>query len=284
MIDAHHHLWDLAAREHRWLMGGQPWATDAELAGLRRSFRLADFAPLAAASSVTGTVVIQTVAEPWETPDLLALAAGGDPYAAGNQGPGTELPSGGEPAGGHGDELAGAGGLLAGVVGWTDLTAPAVEDAVASLRALPGGSFLSGIRRPVLGGAHLRTPNMCRAARHMLDRGNHAPRSQMADIADSRKRRDTDQRFTGAADASAFVRRHQDAFALAASGSPSSRSTWRPTAPHNYALPHCCQNARIRKAHAAPLFQSRCCTMLMTFPSGARTKNRRTPHGSVVIG
>jgi hypothetical protein len=93
MIDAHHHLWDLAAREHRWLMGGQPWATDAELARLRRSFRLGDLAPLAVASGVTGAVVIQTVAEPWETPDLLALAAGGDPYAAGNQGPATELPS-----------------------------------------------------------------------------------------------------------------------------------------------------------------------------------------------
>ena len=33
-----------------------------------------------------------------------------------------------------------------------------------------------------------------------------------------------------------------------------------------------------------PLFQSRWCAMLMTLPSGARTKNRRTPHGSVVIG
>ena len=31
-------------------------------------------------------------------------------------------------------------------------------------------------------------------------------------------------------------------------------------------------------------FQSRWFTMLMTLPSGARTKNRRTPHGSVVIG
>jgi predicted TIM-barrel fold metal-dependent hydrolase len=32
VIDAHHHLWDLAAREHRWLMGGQLGATDDELA------------------------------------------------------------------------------------------------------------------------------------------------------------------------------------------------------------------------------------------------------------
>lgn len=119
VIDAHHHLWDLAAREHRWLMGGQPWASDDELARLRRSFTLADLAPLAAAAGVTGTVVIQTVTEPWETPDLLALA----------------------------------GGLLAGVVGWTDLTAPAVADAAAGLRELPGGEFLRGIRHPLLGEA-----------------------------------------------------------------------------------------------------------------------------------
>ena len=33
-----------------------------------------------------------------------------------------------------------------------------------------------------------------------------------------------------------------------------------------------------------PLFQSRWFTMLITLPSGARTKNRRTPHGSVVMG
>jgi L-fuconolactonase len=125
VIDAHHHLWDLGAREHRWLMGGQSWASDDELARLRRSFTLADLAPLAAATGVTGTVVIQTVTEPWETPDLLALASGRD-------------------------EPRGAAGLLAGVVGWTDLTAPGVAGAVAGLRALPGGQFLRGIRHPVL--------------------------------------------------------------------------------------------------------------------------------------
>jgi len=136
VIDAHHHLWDLAAREHRWLMGGQVWATDDELARLRRSFTLADLASLTAEAGVTGTVVIQTAAEPWETPDLLALAAGRDPYAASSR------------AGG--DEPAAAGGLLAGVVGWIDLATPAVADAVARLRALPGGKFLCGIRHPVL--------------------------------------------------------------------------------------------------------------------------------------
>jgi L-fucono-1,5-lactonase len=135
VIDAHHHLWNVTAREHRWLMGGQSWASDEELARLRRSFGLADLAALAAASGVTGTVVIQTVDEPWETPDLLTLAAGGDPY------------------GGGGARVAGAGpagGLLAGVVGWTDLTAPDVAEAVAGLRAQQGGAFLCGIRHPVL--------------------------------------------------------------------------------------------------------------------------------------
>ena len=151
MIDAHHHLWDLAAREHRWLMGAQAWASDDELARLRRSFTLADLAPLAAEAGVTGTVVIQTAAEPWETPDLLALAAGRDPYA------------------GDGDGLAAAGGLLAGVVGWIDLAAPSVADAVAGLRAQPGGEFLCGIRHPVLA-----EPDPGWLARPAVLRGLHA--------------------------------------------------------------------------------------------------------------
>jgi L-fuconolactonase len=127
VIDAHHHLWDIAAREHRWLSGDQPWASGDELARLRRSFTLTDLAPLAAECGVTGTVVIQTVTESWETPDLLALAAGLDPYGA-----------------------TGPVGLLTGVVGWTDLADPAVADALARLRSLLGGTFLCGIRHPLL--------------------------------------------------------------------------------------------------------------------------------------
>jgi predicted TIM-barrel fold metal-dependent hydrolase len=151
VIDAHHHLWDVSAREHRWLMGGQSWASDEELTRLRRSFGLADLAPLAAASGVTGTVVIQTVAEPWETPDLLTLAAGGDPYGGGFSGGGGSSGGGGFSGGGGSFARAGSfGGLLAGVVGWTDLTAPDVAEAVAGLRARPDGAFLRGIRHPVL--------------------------------------------------------------------------------------------------------------------------------------
>jgi len=158
VIDAHHHVWDLAAREHRWLMGGQAWAGDDELARLRRSFTLADLAPLAAAAGMTGTVVIQTVAEPWETADLLALAAGRNPYQ-------TE----GKPRG-----PAREGRLLAGVVGWTDLTAPAVADAVAGLRELPGGELLRGIRHPVLAEADpgwLARPAVLRGLRALAAAG-----------------------------------------------------------------------------------------------------------------
>ena len=138
-------------------MGGQPWASDDELARLRRSFTLADLAPLAAAAGITGTVVIQTVAEPWETPDLLALAVGRDPYQA------EEEPC--EPAEAGGARRAPAGGLLAGVAGWTDLAAPAVADVVAGLRELPGGELLCGIRHPVLVEADpgwLAQPGGCR--------------------------------------------------------------------------------------------------------------------------
>jgi L-fuconolactonase len=112
IIDAHHHVWDPAVR-------GQPWLhTDEALAPLRRKFAATDLAGVAAAAGVTSTVVVQTVSEPTETPELLALAR--------------------------------TGPLAAAVVGWTDLTQPGVGDAISDLRAAPGGEFLAGIRHPLL--------------------------------------------------------------------------------------------------------------------------------------
>ncbi|HXW46667.1 MAG TPA: amidohydrolase family protein [Streptosporangiaceae bacterium] len=112
IVDSHQHVWDVS--EHP-----QPWLdSDPALAPLRRRFSIADLAPLAAASGVSATVVVQTLTDPVETPELLALAAA-------------------EP-------------LVQAVVGWADLTAPGVADTLASLRALPGGQFLSGIRHPLL--------------------------------------------------------------------------------------------------------------------------------------
>src|SRR5580692_5512545 len=98
IVDAHHHLWDLRVRD-------QDWITGPALAPLRRNFLLGDYRPLARASGVAASVVVQTVTVPGETPELLALAAASD--------------------------------LIAGVVGWTDLTAPGVADRLAALAEMP---------------------------------------------------------------------------------------------------------------------------------------------------
>jgi L-fuconolactonase len=109
-IDAHHHLWDLSVRP-------QPW-TDG-LPVLRRSFGLDDLLPSLRRHAIDGTVLVQTVVEAAETPEMLALAAGSE--------------------------------QVLGVVGWVDLTAPGPEVAaeLSRLRALPGGDRLVGIRHQV---------------------------------------------------------------------------------------------------------------------------------------
>ncbi|MFJ2770344.1 amidohydrolase family protein [Streptomyces sp. NPDC087300] len=112
LVDAHHHVWDLSVRDQEWITGD-------ELAPVRRNFSLADLAPEARAAGVTATILVQTVTVPEETPEFLALAADSD--------------------------------LVAGVVGWTDLTRPDVADTLAALRELPGGQHLVGIRHQVQG-------------------------------------------------------------------------------------------------------------------------------------
>jgi L-fuconolactonase len=111
MVDAHHHVWDLAAHAQPWLElpGHEP---------LLRNYSEADLRPLASAAGVVATVVVQTVIDPSETPELLAVAAASD--------------------------------LIAGVVGWTDLQSPDVGDLLAALQERPGGRLLRGIRHPVL--------------------------------------------------------------------------------------------------------------------------------------
>jgi L-fuconolactonase len=111
IVDAHHHVWDLSVRD-------QPYLAQPELAPLRRNFVLADLEPEAAAQGVTATVLVQTVSEPDETPEMLALAAAGD--------------------------------LVAGVVGWVDLEASGAAEAIGALRQRPGGGLLAGIRHPLL--------------------------------------------------------------------------------------------------------------------------------------
>ena len=109
IVDAHHHLWDLGVRDQDWIT--------AALAPLRRDFLLGDYQLLTGQNGVGASVVVQTVTAPGETPELLALAAASD--------------------------------LIAGVVGWADLTGPGLTDRIAELTALPGGDKLVGLRHQV---------------------------------------------------------------------------------------------------------------------------------------
>ncbi|MEV0738579.1 amidohydrolase family protein [Streptomyces sp. NPDC050549] len=111
-VDAHHHVWDLSVRD-------QDWITGPELQQIRRDFTVADLEPEARAAGVDRTVLVQTVTVAEETPEFLALADTHD--------------------------------LVAGVVGWTDLTRPDIADELARLRELPGGQYLKGIRHQVQG-------------------------------------------------------------------------------------------------------------------------------------
>jgi len=95
----------------------QDWITGAALAPLRRDFLLGDYESLAGQNGVGASVVVQTITVPGETPELLALAATSD--------------------------------LIAGVVGWADLTGPRLTDRIAELTARPGGDKLVGLRHQV---------------------------------------------------------------------------------------------------------------------------------------
>jgi L-fucono-1,5-lactonase len=107
VVDAHHHLWDPARRAY-------PWMAADPLAPLRRPFTVDDLRA-ATGGRVTRTVLVQTVSDRLETAEFLATAAASD-------------------------------GLIAGVVGWVDLTAPDVAEQIARLRAGSGGELLVGVR------------------------------------------------------------------------------------------------------------------------------------------
>lgn len=105
------------AHHHVWDLSVRDQDWIPQQSPLRRDFTPADLTPLAAAAGVTRTVLVQTITVPEETPEFLALAAAHD--------------------------------LIAGVVGWTDLTRPDIADELARLRELPGGAWLKGIRHQV---------------------------------------------------------------------------------------------------------------------------------------
>jgi L-fuconolactonase len=135
VIDAHQHVWDLSVRD-------QDWITGEAMAPIRRSFTVDDLRPAALAAGVTATVLVQTVTLAAETPEMLALAA--------------------------------ADTLIAGVVGWTDLTSSAVADELARLATGPRGDYLVGIRHQVQSEPDpdwLRRPDVIRGLRAVAAAG-----------------------------------------------------------------------------------------------------------------
>jgi len=64
-VDAHHHVWDLSARDQEWTR---------QFPLLHRSFGLDDLRPLLSQSAIRATVVVQTLNVAEETTELLSLA------------------------------------------------------------------------------------------------------------------------------------------------------------------------------------------------------------------
>jgi L-fuconolactonase len=103
IIDAHQHFWRLGQNDCSW--------PPPELRVIHRDFEPKDLLPLAAAASVTGTVLVQSQPSERDTDYLLALA--------------DRTP------------------LVKAVVGWTDLLAP---DAPARIAALAAHPKMRGLR------------------------------------------------------------------------------------------------------------------------------------------
>lgn len=99
------------AHHHLWDPTRRTYDWMAGLDPIRRPYTEAD---LRAVTPASATVLVQTVPSVEETAEFLGVAADSS--------------------------------LVAGVVGWVDLTAPDVADAIATLREGPGGEALVGIR------------------------------------------------------------------------------------------------------------------------------------------
>lgn len=111
IVDAHHHLWDL--RQHP-----QPWINPVTEAAINRNFVVEDLEDAIKPVDVIGSVVVQTVNDADETTHLLERAANSD-------------------------------GLIAGVVGWADLTSSDLDERVAQWLERPDSDRLVGFRHLV---------------------------------------------------------------------------------------------------------------------------------------
>ena len=112
IVDAHQHLWEMA--EHP-----QTWMNPETDSAINRDFVVNDLrAATASVVDLAATVVVQSVNDANETTHLLARAE--------------QAPD-----------------LIAGVVGWADLTASDLEEQLCRWRDAPGGHRLVGLRHLV---------------------------------------------------------------------------------------------------------------------------------------
>jgi L-fuconolactonase len=109
-IDAHHHFWDPARYSYPWMAGDV-------MDPVRRAFTPGDLRGPLDEERIDGTVLVQTLSSEPETREFLGLAAATD--------------------------------FVRGVVGWVDLTSPAVADDLDALLAGPAGRWLVGLRHQV---------------------------------------------------------------------------------------------------------------------------------------
>jgi L-fuconolactonase len=106
-IDAHHHLWDLTARDYDWMAG-------AEMAPIRRNFAISDLQAAIAGTGIERTVYVQASMTHEETYEIL--------------------------------ELAQSVLTIVAVVGWLDVDSPLSLAECEKYLAAPGGAYLKGIR------------------------------------------------------------------------------------------------------------------------------------------
>jgi L-fuconolactonase len=134
-IDAHHHVWDLTVRDQDWITG------DA-MTPIRRNFSMQDLRTATAGTGIEKTVLVQTVTDYGETPELLTLA-NSDP-------------------------------MIAGVVGWLDINSLSAIDHLDSYLNLPGAKYLVGIRDIAQGHTdpeYLARPNVIKNVEILGDKG-----------------------------------------------------------------------------------------------------------------
>lgn len=133
-IDAHHHFWNPSSFHYPWMEG-------AALDPVRRPFEPGDLQPELTRNHIDGTVLVQTVSDVAETAAFLRTAR--------------DVP------------------FVKGVVGWVDLTSPAVGDQLDALTD-EHGRLLVGIRHQVhdeADAAWLLRADVRRGLRAISDRG-----------------------------------------------------------------------------------------------------------------